>query len=103
MPPLPDGSFDGTHLGYRASLKITQACLGTKLTIPTLTKDTISLRIPAGTQHGQIFRIPGQGLPGLNQRSQVLVGDILVKVEINIPVKIKQKARQLLKELDKII
>ncbi len=94
---------DGTHLGYRASLKITQACLGAKLTIPTLTKDTIDLRIPAGTQHGQIFRIPGKGLPGLNQRSQMLVGDILVKVEINIPVKIKKKARQLLKELDNII
>lgn len=91
---------DGIHLGYRAPLKITQACLGAKLSIPTLTKETVKLNIPAGTQYGQIFRIPGKGLPGLNRRSQGTVGDLLVKVEIEIPSKINQKVRQILEELD---
>jgi molecular chaperone DnaJ len=56
---------------------------------------TGGLKIPAGTQTHTVFRLKGQGMPGLNSDRR---GDQFVKVVIHIPEKITKKQRELLKE-----
>lgn len=71
-----------------------QAILGDKITIPTLGgKDT--LKIPPGTNHGQLFRLKGKGIVNLQTGR---LGDMAVIVNIEIPKKINSKQKKLLQE-----
>jgi molecular chaperone DnaJ len=71
-----------------------QAALGAKVVVPTLFGKE-DLDIPQGTQHGEIFTLKGKGLPDIRSRR---VGNELVQVMIEIPKKLTDKQRQLLKE-----
>jgi molecular chaperone DnaJ len=54
-----------------------------------------TLKIPAGTQSHTVFRLKGQGMPGLNSDRR---GDQLVKVVVHIPEKVTKKQKELLRE-----
>jgi molecular chaperone DnaJ len=56
------------------------------------------LKIPAGTQHGSVFRIKGQGLPDLRTRR---TGDELVQILVEVPTKLNAKQEELLREFAK--
>ena len=72
----------------------TQAALGTTISIPTL-NGTAELRIPRGTQPGDVLRLRGLGLPDVHGSS---VGDILVRTQIEIPKKLSEREEQILRE-----
>lgn len=76
-------------------VNIVQATLGTELDVPTL-DGTSKLTIPAGTQHGEVFRLRGKGVPILRSSRR---GDQLVVVRVVVPEKLNDKQRKLLKEL----
>ncbi len=76
-------------------VNIVQATLGTELDVPTL-EGTSKLTIPAGTQHGEVFRLRGKGVPILRSSRR---GDQLVVVRVVVPEKLNDKQRKLLKEL----
>jgi len=76
-------------------VNIVQATLGTELDVPTL-DGTAKLTIPAGTQHGEVFRLRGKGVPILRSSRR---GDQLVVVRVVVPEKLNDKQRKLLKEL----
>ena len=69
-------------------------CLGAKLEVPTL-KGTEEMEIPAGTQHGEVFKLKGKGLPDVRSHR---MGDELVQVLVEIPKKLTEKQKQLLRE-----
>ena len=75
-------------------ITFTQASLGAKAEVPTL-NGKADLKIPAGTQHGQIFRLRGLGLPDLRTGRR---GDELVQVMVEIPKKLNKKQEGLLRE-----
>jgi molecular chaperone DnaJ len=75
-------------------ISFTQAALGADLDVPTL-KGNEKLEIPAGSQHGEVFKLRGKGLP--DHRSG-RTGDELVQILIEIPRKLTDKQRELLKE-----
>ncbi len=87
----------GQDLVCRVPISFAQAALGSKVDVPSLT-GRVELKIPAGTQHGQMFRLGGKGLPSV--RSQ-RVGDEIVQVWIEVPRKLNKKQEQLLREYAK--
>jgi len=84
----------GQDLLCKVPISFTQAALGARIEVPSLT-GPVELRIPAGTQYGQMFRLAGKGLPSLRSRR---VGDELVQVWIEVPRKLDKKREQLLRE-----
>ncbi len=75
-------------------ITFTQAALGAKLEVPTL-KGYEKLEIPGGTQHGEVFKLKGKGLPDIRSHRS---GDELVQVMIEIPRKLTDRQKQLLQE-----
>ncbi|MCK4368674.1 MAG: molecular chaperone DnaJ [Dehalococcoidales bacterium] len=80
---------------YELSINFVQAALGTEVEVPTLNGET-KLKIPAGSQTGQAFRLKGQGIAHLHVGGH---GDQLVTLFVVTPDKLTEKQRQLLREL----
>lgn len=72
----------------------TEAALGSKVEVPTL-EGPVTVKIPAGTRNGKTLRVRGKGAP----RRAGGRGDVLVKIEIDVPQKLSRKEKQLLEEL----
>ena len=85
---------DGNDLISLVPISFTQAALGAMVDVPSL-NGTKQLKIPPGTQNGNVFRIRGEGLPDLRTRRQ---GDELVKVMIEIPKNLTSKQEKLLRD-----
>jgi molecular chaperone DnaJ len=64
-------------------INLAQAMLGSRIKVRTLAGKHVVLRIPPGTQHGQKFRIAGQGIERGGKR-----GDQYVEVRIELPEKL---------------
>jgi len=88
---------NGNDLIAVIPISFTQATLGTTIEVPSL-NGTKQLKIPAGTQYGNIFRIRNEGLPNINTGRK---GDQLVQVTIETPVKLSAKQKELLREFAK--
>lgn len=77
-------------------ISFTQAALGTEIEVPTLTGNA-KLKIPPGTQPGQVFKLRGKGFPYLRGSG---TGDQLCKIIIEVPAKLTSKQKELLQEFD---
>jgi molecular chaperone DnaJ len=75
-------------------ISFTQAALGAQIDVPTL-KGSEKLDIPIGTQHGEVFKLRGKGLP---DHRTTRIGDELVQILIEIPRKLNDRQRELLRE-----
>jgi molecular chaperone DnaJ len=71
--------------------------IGDTIDVPTL-DGTKQLKIPAGTQHGDIFRIRGQGLPDLRTGKK---GDLLVQTAVEVPKRLTAEQQQIIQQLSK--
>jgi len=85
---------DGNNLVAVVPISFTQAALGTTIDVPSL-NGTKGLKIPPGTQYGNIFRIKGQGLPDMRTHR---TGDELVQVTIETPTKLNAEQQELLRK-----
>lgn len=87
---------DGDDLHCQVPISFTTAALGGDIEVPTLGgKAEISL--PEGTQSGKTFRLRGKGIKGVRSSYP---GDLYCHAVIETPVKLTDKQRQLLRELD---
>ncbi len=84
---------DGDDLACSVPVKFSIATLGGKIVVPKL-KGKTNLNIPAGTQGGTIFRLRGEGMPPLRGSTS---GDLLVRVDIDVPKKMTDKEKEALK------
>jgi molecular chaperone DnaJ len=71
-----------------------EAALGAKVKVPTL-DGSVTLKIPAGTQHGRTFRIKGKGAPRAKGGGY---GDLLVTASVVVPEKLSQEEKDLLEK-----
>ena len=78
-------------------LTIAEAALGAKIQVPTL-DSPVTVKVPAGTNSGKTLRVRGQGAP----RQGGGTGDLLVKVDVEVPKKLSRRERQLLEEFQKV-
>jgi len=85
----------GLDLHIVKEVSFPDAALGTRVDIKTL-EDEIELRIPDGTQNGDVLRVRNKGMPGLQGRGQ---GDLYVEIHVKTPKKLSRKAKKLLEEL----
>ena len=72
------------------------AALGTRINVETLSGKQEILRIPEGTQNGEIFKIKNAGMLNLNRRNS---GDLYVEIHIQTPKNLSYNARRLLEQL----
>lgn len=77
-------------------INFVDAALGTKINVETLSGKVETLRIPDGTQNGEIFRIKNAGMPSLQRRNN---GDLYVEIHIQTLKKLSRKAKRLLEEI----
>jgi molecular chaperone DnaJ len=87
---------DGVNLILEQDINFIQAILGDTIDIPTL-EGKGELKIPSGTQSGQIIKVENKGLPHLGRENSR--GDLLVKINVKIPKKLSRKAKKILAEL----
>ena len=85
---------EGNDIVCEFPISFTQAALGDEVDVPIL-KGTTKMKIPAGTQPGQTFRLKGKGLVDVESRS---LGDQYVMVKVVIPQKLTKKQKETLKE-----
>jgi DnaJ-class molecular chaperone len=88
---------DGLDVRSEHIIEFPQAALGAVLEIATL-DGPINMRIPEGTQPGQVFRIRGRGIPQSSGKTAPR-GDHLVHIQIAVPTELSPRQRALIEEL----
>jgi molecular chaperone DnaJ len=83
---------------YTLDITFPQAALGVELDVPTL-EGPHKVKIPAGTQSDELFRIKGQGVPHLGRQNRR--GDELVTIRVATPEGLTDRQRDLLEELQR--
>jgi len=89
---------EDNHLLCEIAISISQAALGVAVEIPTL-DGTEKLRVPPGTQSGEIFKIKGRGLKDMESRR---AGDLYVKVQVRTPGNLTKDQKDLLRRLGEL-
>ena len=86
---------DGDNIILQMPISYTQAALGAEIEVPTL-EGPDKLKIGRGTQSGEVFKLPGKGMPNPQGRRK---GDMLVQTYIETPKKISGEQEELLRQL----
>ena len=89
----------GSDLICEVPVMYSEAVLGADLAVPTLTGQT-TIRIPAGTPSGKVFRLRGRGLKQTDRKG---TGDLHVKMEIEVPSNLDKEQTQTLRNLSTIL
>jgi molecular chaperone DnaJ len=90
----------GHDLELRLPVAVHEAALGARVDVPTL-EGAVRLKIPAGTQSGQRFRIAGKGVPAAPGKDHA-PGDLLVEVQIVLPPIADEQSRELLRAFGRL-
>ena len=89
---------DGDHVISRVDVNMVQACLGDEIEVPTL-YGSRSLKIPKGTNSGDILRFRDEGFPNLRGYGK---GDHIMEVKVVTPTKLTKRQEELLREFDEL-
>ena len=84
----------GNDILTEINISLSKAVLGSEVEVSTL-NGKVEMKIPAGTQSGKIFRLREKGIPDVHGRG---IGDELVRVIVDIPVKLNAEQRRLMEE-----
>jgi molecular chaperone DnaJ len=80
---------------FELRVNIVQAALGDRIEIPTL-EGAVEIAIPAGTQHGQSFRLQGRGMPDVRGGRR---GDQYVVIQLVVPKDLDPEQKALLRKV----
>ncbi len=92
----PVYDVQGQDLYINRDIKLSEAILGTNISVPTLSGKELKLKIPAGTKHKTKMRLSGHGLPHMHGKSQ---GDLYVHIHVNMPKRLNKKQKALIEQL----
>jgi molecular chaperone DnaJ len=90
---------EAADLHCRVPVSMVTAATGGEFEVPTIDGGKTRVKVPAGTQSGQRFRLQGKGMPVLRSRHS---GDMYVQVFVETPQNLTKKQRELLAEFDKL-
>lgn len=86
----------GHDLYINQDIKLSEAILGSNISVPTINGKKLSLKIPPGTKHKTKMRLPGHGLPRMHGKNQ---GDLYVRIHVNLPKKLTKEQKKLIEQL----
>lgn len=92
-------SREDSDLRTHISVDIASAALGTEIEVPTIDGKVAEVSVPSGTQTGSVLKLKGRGLPSLGSSNK---GNLLVSVSVNVPTKLSDRQKELLREFKQI-
>ena len=87
----------GQDLHAQVPISVTTAILGGEAQVPTIDGRSLRLKVSASTQHGQMLRLSGQGMPSLGKPNKR--GNLYAIIEIKIPRQVSPQQQELYKAL----
>jgi molecular chaperone DnaJ len=99
VAPHPFFNRAGDNIQCAVPITLWEAALGAKIEVPTMDGAAI-MRIPPGTQHGQVFRLRDRGAPSLLKPGSR--GDQFVEVKVVIPRIADERSKEILRELARL-
>ena len=98
----PDSRFErrGQDLHAKVRVPVTTAVLGGEVEVPSPAGKPMRLRIPSGTQNGQVFRLRGKGMPLVGKPEEF--GDLYATVEAELPRQLTPEERSHYEALAKL-
>lgn len=91
-----DFSFENHDLYVNRDIKLTEAILGTQISIPTIDNKGVNLKIPPGTRHKTKMRLAGYGLPHMKGERR---GDLYIVIHVAMPQRLTTKQKELVAQL----
>jgi curved DNA-binding protein len=92
----PVYEVEGHNLFIKKEIKLSEAMLGSNISVPTLNSKELSLKIPPGTKHKTKMRLSGHGLPRMHAKGQ---GDLYVHIYIIMPKQLTKNQKKLIEQL----
>lgn len=89
---------DGANIYCRVPVRMTQAALGVEVEVPAIDGSRARVKIPAGTQTGDQFRLRGKGFSVLRSAAR---GDMYIQVAVETPQNLTRRQRELMEEFEK--
>jgi len=96
IKPHPYYAREGANVVMELPVSVSEAALGTEITIPTPDGQRVKLKVPAGTQDGQVVKLSSKGAPRLNKKGK---GDLKVRLKVVVPKKLSNEQKELLQKL----
>lgn len=87
---------NGDDILMNLSIKLTEALLGIDYPIESL-DGKITIKVPENVSWGEVLRVKGKGVPLTNNKR----GDLLIKIDIQLPKKLSKNARTMIENLKK--
>ena len=96
--PIQNSEYrvEGHDLYMERIVKLSDALLGTSLSIPVLDGNQLSLKIPPGTKHKTKMRLSRHGLPHMKGRDR---GNLYVLIHVDLPKKLTREQKKLIEKL----
>jgi molecular chaperone DnaJ len=99
VPPSPVFARKGEHVEVEVPLTIPEAIRGAEVEVPTL-HGSKKLRVPAGTKHGTVQRLRGEGPPRLGASGR---GDIHYRFVIDVPATLSAEQSEAVEKLSQVM
>src|SRR6478752_9439271 len=95
--PHPVFTREGLNLRVVVPVTFTEAALGATIEVPTLSGDTVKLRVAPGTPSGRVLRVKGRGV-----QTEKGTGDLLAEVQVAVPSHLDDAAREALERFREV-
>jgi len=92
----PVFSSEKYDLYINRELTLSEAILGTTVSVPTIDDKQLSLKIPPGTKPGTKMRLSNHGLPDMKDNKK---GDLYVRVQVKIPQNLNEEQKKIVDRL----
>ncbi len=90
---------DGANIHCQVPITVTAAALGGAIEVPTIDGGKARVTIPAGVQTGHQFRLKGKGMSVMRSTNR---GDMYIHAQVETPVNLSKKQKELLREFESI-
>jgi len=88
---------DGANIFCRVPVRMTQAALGGEIEVPVIDGSRTKVKVPAGSQSGEQFRVRGKGFSVLRSAAR---GDMYIQIAVETPQHLTKRQRELLEEFE---
>ncbi|WP_417219909.1 DnaJ C-terminal domain-containing protein [Arthrobacter sp.] len=92
VKPHPFFAREDNNIRIHLPVGFAEAALGATLEVPTLTGETVKMKVPAGTSSGRTLRLKGRGV-----KTSKVTGDLLVTIDVVVPQKLNAEAQDAVK------